>query len=160
MLSVDLTNSSPAKVTTIMPNPLSDQAQQPLVSTNVNTANAAAIILVESHAKKRHSDHWYFPRYIYIIILAIILLLTIKRLITHLRLRYSSHTSSSRLCRRARAIEAATRNWAYLSTLPTWLYGPDTYMDAICTGLYCFTLLFYAFWGTYCELLPLVSISR
>jgi hypothetical protein len=35
-----------------------------------------------------------------------------------------------------RATSVAWRNWAYLRSFPSWLYGPENYADAICTGLY------------------------
>lgn len=52
---------------------------------------------------------------------------------------------------RHRAISIAWRNWAYLQSFPSWLYGPENHADAICTGLYIVVMIGCSFYRIDCE---------
>lgn len=53
---------------------------------------------------------------------------------------------------RLRALSAVQRNWCYLRTVPRWLYGPETMLDAFWTVLYCAVLITFGCWEISCEL--------
>lgn len=90
--------------------------------------------------------HWYASRYLCLITALILLAFALRHLYTTLERRYRRRTTPSRRPRStssvATALDAVTQRFLFLTTLPSWLYGPDTPADALCTTIYC-SLMFY-----------------
>lgn len=109
--------------------------------------------------------HWYASRYLCVITLVVILLLAFyhacasirrrsrRQRLGRLRPQRDSHApaAASMLSKSAAVVDTVKQKALVLTTLPPWLYAPDTMSDAFCTIAYCALLSFYSVNKTTCE---------
>lgn len=140
-----------------------------IVDTRAN-APSTQTPLLEKHEQptlKPPKYHWYASRYLCLITVFVVLCFSAKHLANKTRYYLSrrnrkAHRPSKHGFRRLSSlqtvVEQMVQKWTVLSTLPRWLYGPDTLLDAAFTAVYCALLFFFSLNHSRCESLSLSSL--
>lgn len=104
--------------------------------------------------------HWYASRYLCLITALVLLCFSVIRAANGVQTYFSRRRRQVRPTNndefhRPPLLRTVTQQmvqrWTVLVTLPSWLYGPDTLLDAMFTASYCSLLFYFALNHSRCE---------
>lgn len=98
--------------------------------------------------------HWYASRYLCMITILVLLCFSIRHAIHQARIRHQRRTlPHPDRCPTSLGtiVQQSLQKWIVLLTLPRWLYGPDTLLDALFSLTYCLVLFYFALNRSRCE---------